>query len=87
MTEQKHAHERFDSFREVVVDLLCEGIERIPHHALPNQLECSTSHPGQDVEILRAVFDLALDGRPQLKRRRVISVSSIELAKTAYRSM
>ena len=45
MRELEHAHERLDGLREVVADLLGEGVERVAHHALPHELERSAAHP------------------------------------------
>ena len=71
MRELEHAHERLDGLREVVADLLGEGVERVAHHALSHELERSAAHPRQDVDVLRTILDLTLDGCPQLKPRRI----------------
>ena len=71
MRELEHAHERLDGLREVVADLLGEGVERVAHHALPHELERSSAHPRQDVDVLRTVFDLTLERGPQLKPGRI----------------
>ena len=61
------AHERLEGLREVVVDLLDERVERVPHHALPDELQRGAPHPRQDVHVPRAVLDSAPDRGPELK--------------------
>ncbi len=80
----KCAHERFQGLREIVVHFLHERVERVPHHALSDQLQRSTPHPRQDVEVLRAVLDGALERRLELQRKGRRSARPVRQARVLW---
>lgn len=48
--------------RELIRDVLGERVERVPEAALSDELECSSAHPVEDIDFLRAVVDARGDG-------------------------
>lgn len=51
----------FDGVNELVRDVLGQRIKRIPQAALPNQFECGSTHPVENVELLGAILHSIAD--------------------------